>query len=138
MFFFYSSVSFTKQAIFLFSLYVPFRIDTLTLANVGISCSFFLHNFINIMSATNFSNLVFFCSKSLTTLIKSCPCFFLICFEILFQAYNLIIKSVTRSLIIFKKLRKMINDFFNNYIFVRTFQRAALVYLTNVTITVNV
>ena len=99
---------------------------------------FFLHNFINIMSATNFSNLVFFCSKFLTTLIKSCPCFFLICFEILFQAYNLIIKSATRSLIIFQKLRKMTNDFFNNYIFVRTFQRAALEYLTNVTITVNV
>ena len=43
---FYSSVSITKRAIFLFSLYVPFCRETLTLANVGISCSF-LHNFIN-------------------------------------------------------------------------------------------
>ena len=80
---FCSSVSITKRAIFLFSLYVPFRIDTLTLANVGISYSF-LHNFINAMSASNFSNFVFFCSKSLTTLIKSCPCFFLICLKIFF------------------------------------------------------
>ena len=70
---FCSSASINKRAIFLFS----FRIDTLTLACVGISFSF-LHNFINAMSSTNFSNFVFFCSKSLTTLIKSCPCFFLI------------------------------------------------------------
>ena len=31
-------------------------------------------------------------------------------------------KSITRSLIIFKKLRKMTSDFFNNYIFVHTVQ----------------
>ena len=42
--FFSSSASSTKQAFFLFSLYAPFRIDTLTLANIGITCSF-LHNF---------------------------------------------------------------------------------------------
>ena len=83
---FCSSVSITKRAIFLFSLYVPFCRETLTLANVGISCSF-LHNFINAMSATNFSNFVFFCSKSLTASIKSCPCFFLICLKI-FSAYK--------------------------------------------------
>ena len=35
---------------------------------------------------------------------------------------HFIIKSITRSLFIFKKLRKMTNDFFNPYIFVRTFQ----------------
>ena len=40
--------------------------------------------------------------------------------KILFRAYNFIIKSITRSLIIFKKPRKMTNDFFNHYIFVRT------------------
>ena len=38
------------------------------------------------------------------------------------QLNNFIIKSITRSLIIFKKLRKMTNDFFNHYVFVRTFQ----------------
>ena len=130
---FCSSVSITKRAIFLFNLYVPFRIDTLTLANVGISCSF-LHNFINTMSASNFSNFVFFCSKSLTTLIKSCPCFFLI----FFRAYKFIIKSITRNLIIFKKARKMTNDFFNSYIFVHTFQWTSSECLTNATVTVKV
>ena len=95
-----------RIGIFLFSLYVPFRIDTLTLANVGISC-YFLHNFLNAMSASNFSNFVFFYSKSLTTLIKSCSCFFLICLKIFFRAYNFMIKNITRSLIIFKKPRKI-------------------------------
>ena len=42
--------------------------------------------------------------------------------KILFRAYNFIIESVKRILIIFKKSRKMTNDFFNHYIFVRTFQ----------------
>ena len=42
--------------------------------------------------------------------------------KILFWAYNFIIKSITRSLIIFKKPKKMTNDFFNNYIFLHTFQ----------------
>ena len=37
---FCNSVSITKRAIFFFSLYVPFRIDILPLANVGISCCF--------------------------------------------------------------------------------------------------
>ena len=46
---FFNSVPITKRAI----LYVSFRIDTLTLANVGISCSF-LHNFINAKKANNF------------------------------------------------------------------------------------
>ena len=95
-----------RIGIFLFSLYVPFRIDTLTLVNVGISC-YFLHNFLNAMSASNFSNFVFFCSKSLTTLIKSCSCFFLICLKIFFRAYNFMIKNITRSLIIFKEPRKI-------------------------------
>ena len=117
---FCSSISITKREIFLFSLYVPFRIDTMTLANVGTSCSF-LHNFINTMSATSFSNF-FFYSKSPTTLIRSWPCFFLVCLKILFWVYNFIIKSITRSLIIFKKPRKMTNDFFNHYIFICTFQ----------------
>ena len=49
-----------------------------------------------------------------------------------------IIKSITRSLIIFKKPRKMTNDFFNHYIFVRTFQWTSSECLTNVTITVKV
>ena len=48
------------------------------------------------------------------------------------------IKSITRSLIIFKKPRKITNDFFNNYIFVRTFQWTSSECLTNVTITVKV
>ena len=56
---FCSSVSITKRTILHFSLHMPFRVDTLTLANVAISCSF-LHNFINAMSATNFSSFVFF------------------------------------------------------------------------------
>ena len=47
-------------------------------------------------------------------------------------------KSITRSLIIFKKPRKMTNDFFNHYIFVRTFQWTSSECLTNVTITVKV
>ena len=47
-------------------------------------------------------------------------------------------KSITRSLIIFKKPRTMTNDFFNHYIFVRTFQWASSECLTNVTITVKV
>ena len=57
---------------------------------------------------------------------------------ILFQAYNFIIKSITRSLIIFKKPRKMTNDFFNHYIFVRTFKWTSSECLSNVTITVKV
>ena len=134
---FCSSVSITKGAIFLFSLYVPFRIDTLTLANIEISCSF-LHNFTYTRSASNFSNFVFFCSKSLTTLIKSCPCFFLICLKIYVRAYNFIIKSITRRLIIFKKPRKMTNDFFNSYIFVHMFQWTSSECLTNATVTVKV
>ena len=48
------------------------------------------------------------------------------------------VKSITRSLIIFKKPRKMTNDFFNHYIFVRTFQWTSSECLTNVTITVKV
>ena len=39
--------------------------------------------------------------------------------KILFRAYNFIIQIITRSLIIFKKPRKMTNDFFNHYIFIR-------------------
>ena len=46
---FFNSVPITKRAI----LYVSFRIDTSTLANVGISCSF-LHNFIKAKKANNF------------------------------------------------------------------------------------
>ena len=61
-----------------------------------------------------------------------------ICLKILFQAYNITIKSITRSLIIFKKPRKMIDDFFSHYIFVRTFQWTSSECLTNVTITVKV
>ena len=41
------------------------------------------------------------------------------------------------SLIIFKKPRKMTNDFFNHYIFARTFQWASSECLTNVTIMVK-
>ena len=46
------------------------------------------------------------------------------------------VKSITRSLIIFKKPRKMTNDFFNHYIFVHW--RTSSECLTNVTITVKV
>ena len=61
-----------------------------------------------------------------------------ICLKILFRAYNIIIKSITRILIIFKKPRKMADDFFSHYIFVRTFQWTSSECLTNVTITVKV
>ena len=50
----------------------------------------------------------------------------------------ILIRSITRSLIIFKKPRKMTNDFFNNYIFVHTFQWTSSECLTNVTITAKV
>ena len=58
--------------------------------------------------------------------------------KILFRAYSFIIRSITRSLIIFNKSRKMTNDFFNHYIFVRTFQWKSSECLTNVIITVKV
>ena len=58
--------------------------------------------------------------------------------KIFFRAYNFIIKSITRILIIFKKPRKMTNDFFNRYIFVHTFQWTSSDCLTNVTVTVKV
>ena len=59
-------------------------------------------------------------------------------FIILFRAYTFIKKSITRSLITFKKQTKMTNDFFNHYIFARTFQCTSSECLTNVTITVKV
>ena len=49
-----------------------------------------------------------------------------------------IIKGITRILIIFKKPRKMTNDFFNNYVFVHMFQWTSSECLTNVTVTVKV
>ena len=58
--------------------------------------------------------------------------------KLLFREYNFIIKSITRSLIIFRKPRKMTNDSFNHYIFVRTFQWTSSECLTNVTITIKV
>ena len=58
--------------------------------------------------------------------------------KILFRAYNFIIKSISRSLIIFKKPRKMINDFFSHNIFVRTFQWTSSECQINVTITVKI
>ena len=70
---FSSSVSSTKRGVLLFSLYVPFGIDTMTLTNVEISCPF-LHNFVKAMSWSNFSSFAFFCSKSKTTSIKRGPC----------------------------------------------------------------
>ena len=63
---------------------------------------------------------------------------YILTLKILFRAYNFIIKSITGSLIIFKKLRKMTNDFFNQYIFVPTFQWTSSERLTNVTIRVKV
>ena len=47
-------------------------------------------------------------------------------------------KGITRSLVIFKKQRKMTNDFFNHYIFVCMFQWTSSECLTNVTTTVKV
>ena len=59
--------------------------------------------------------------------------------KILFQAYNFITKSIIkRGLIVFKKPRKMTNDFFNHYIFVRTFQWTFSECLINVAITLKV
>ena len=46
-------------------------------------------------------------------------------------------KLLRKFLIIFKKPRKMTNDFFNNYILVHTFQWTSSECLTNVTITVK-
>ena len=63
---------------------------------------------------------------------------YILTLKILFRAYNFIIKSITGSLIIFKKLRKMTNDFFNHYIFVHTFQWTSSECLANVAITVKV
>ena len=40
-------------------------------------------------------------------------------------------KSITRRLIIFKKPRKIDNDFFNHYIFVRTFQWTSSEYIVD-------
>ena len=57
------------------------------------------------------------------------------CMKILFRAYDFIIKSITRNFIVFKKPRKMTNDFFIHYIFVHTFQWTSSECLTNVTIT---
>ena len=54
--------------------------------------------------------------------------------KILFRAYNFIIKCITRSLIIFKKPRKMTNDFFNNYTFIHTLHWTSSECLTNVAI----
>ena len=48
------------------------------------------------------------------------------------------VKSITRSLIIFKKPRKMTNDFFNHYTFVHAFQWTSSECLTNVPITIIV
>ena len=47
-------------------------------------------------------------------------------------------KSIPRNLITFKKPKKMTNNFFNNYIFVHTFQWVSSECLTNVTLTVKV
>ena len=47
-------------------------------------------------------------------------------------------KNITRSLIIFKKPRKMTNDFFNHYVFVHTFQWTSSERLTNVIMTVKI
>ena len=58
--------------------------------------------------------------------------------RILFRTYNFTIKSITRSVITFKKLKKMTNDFFNYYMFVHTFQWTSSERLTSVTITVKV
>ena len=90
------------------------------------------------MSASNFSNFVFFYSRYLTTSTKSCPCLFLICLNILFQAFNFLTKSITRSLITLKKPRKMTNYFFNNYICVDKFQWASPKFLIKITIAVKV
>ena len=51
---------------------------------------------------------------------------------------QMMLKSITRSLIIFKKPKKITNDFFNHYIFVRTFQWTLSQCLAIVTITVKV
>ena len=51
---------------------------------------------------------------------------------------QMMLKSITRSLIIFKKQKKITNDFFNHYIFVRRFQWTSSECLTIVTITVKV
>ena len=52
--------------------------------------------------------------------------------------FKSIIKSISRSLIIPKKPRKMTNDFFNSYVFVHTVQWTSSVCLTNGTVTVKV
>ena len=54
------------------------------------------------------------------------------------KVHAVAIKSITRSLIIFKKPRKMTNDFFNHYIFVCMFQWTSSEHLTSITITVKV
>ena len=51
---------------------------------------------------------------------------------------SFIIKRITKSLIIFKKPRKITKDFFNDYIFVYTFQWTSSECFINVTITVKI
>ena len=56
-------------------------------------------------------------------------------FKIMFWIYN---KNYHQKLNNFKKPNKMSNDFFNNYIFVRTFQWTSSKCYNNVTITAKV
>ena len=59
-------------------------------------------------------------------------------FENIIWGIQLYQKSITRSLIIFKKSRKMTNDFSNNYIFVHAFQWTSSECYNNVTTMVKV
>ena len=52
--------------------------------------------------------------------------------------FKSIIKSITKSLIISKKPRKVTIAFFNSYVFVHTFQWTSSDCLTNVTVTLKV
>ena len=48
------------------------------------------------------------------------------------KSHKKVIKSITRSLMIFRKPRKMTNTFLNHYLFVRTFQWTSSECLINV------
>ena len=129
------SVSITKRANFLFSLYVPFHIDTFTLVNVGISCCF-LHK----RNVSNqFFKLSFLLFKISNNFNQIMPILLLLnMFENIISSMQLSNENYHQKLNHFKKPRKMTNDFFSHYIFICTFRQTSLECLINVTIMVKV
>lgn len=114
------SVSIIKVEKFRLRLKLAFYIDLLTLAHVYLSRSF-LHVFIYLVSAFTFINFLCVLSSSRIPLIKSFPCFFFTYLKILFQLFNLITQSRTRSLNIVSIWRKSIYKIVLIYLFKNVF-----------------